>query len=158
MPNQTGRLSEISLLISSICCCWWCSVWFRCPCSAYASAIALFRFVIGDDKVVPDHIGGGQGWGRERKWEADETGEQDGSDPDNLLTIKVQQVQPWQERAGAEGGFKRHGRRRGRRAAEAGHLDPIGFEVGNFFGPTRPHYMSKNAWMCKILRFWGIMF
>ena len=29
MPNQTGRLSEISLLISSICCCWWCSVWFR---------------------------------------------------------------------------------------------------------------------------------
>ena len=34
--------------------------------------------------VVPDHIGGGQ------EGEADRAGEQDGSDPDNLLTITVQ--------------------------------------------------------------------
>ena len=41
------------------------------------------------------HIGGGRGRGGEREGEggADGAGEQDGSDPDNLLTITVQ-VQP----------------------------------------------------------------
>ena len=59
--------------------------------SAHASAIALFRFVSGDKKVVPNHIGGGLGQGGEG--EADGAGEHDGSDPDNLLTITVK-VQP----------------------------------------------------------------
>ena len=38
----------------------------------------------GQKMVVPDHIGGGQ------EGEADRAGEQDGSNPHNLLTITVQ--------------------------------------------------------------------
>ena len=38
----------------------------------------------GEEVVVPDHIGGGRGG------EVDGTGEQDGSDPVNLLTITDQ--------------------------------------------------------------------
>ena len=50
----------------------------------------------GEEVVVPNHIGGG------REAEADGAGEQDGSDPDYLLTITVQ-VNTWRECDGAEG-------------------------------------------------------
>ena len=60
--------------------CWACLVQLQC--------IVSFR-----EWWREGLIGGGRGRGREREGGADGAGEQDGSDPDNLLTITVQ-VQP----------------------------------------------------------------